>query len=181
MTTQVVFIQGGGEGAHDADSALAASLRRRLGPRYAVSFPKMPNEGEPEYAAWKPRITEEIARIDGDLILVGHSVGAYMLVKYLSEDGTPKQPIGIFLIAAPYPDGDENWHFPGFSLPPHFGAKLPDAARIFLYHSPDDQSVPFAHMRLYARAMPGAVVRETTGGHQLNNDLSVIATDMHGL
>lgn len=178
---RVVFIQGGGDGAHDEDRALAASLQRRLGDQYAVSFPTMPNEGMPEYAAWKPRIDEEIARGDGDLILVGHSVGAYMLVKYLSEDGAPKQPKGIFLIAPPYPGGDEDWEFPGFSLPPDVGARLPAGAAVFLYHSPDDRTVPYAHLRLYARAIPQATVRETAGGHQLNNDLALVAMDIKDL
>ena len=181
MTTQVLFIQGGGTGAHDEDRALAASLQRRLDGRYAVSFPEMPNEGAPDYAAWKPRIAEEIARVDGDLILVGHSAGAYMLVRYLGEDGAPKQPLGTFLIAPPYPGGDEDWIFPGFSLPPDLGARLPGDARVFLYHSPDDQVIPYAHMRLYAQAIPQAVVRTTTGGHQLNGDLSLVATDIRNL
>lgn len=181
MTTHVVFIQGGGEGAHDEDRALAASLQRRLGARYVVNFPKMPNEGAPEYAAWTPRITEEIARSDSDPVLVGHSVGAYMLVKYLSEEGAPKPPVGIFLIAPPYPGGDVNWQFAGFSLPPNVGALLPKTAKVFLYHSPDDETVPFAHMSLYAQAIPRAIVRATTGGHQLNNDLSLVAMDIRSL
>lgn len=181
MTTQVVFIQGGGAGAHDADRALAASLQRELGAGYTVSFPTMPNGGDPDYALWKPRIAAEIARVEGELVLVGHSAGAYMLVRYLGEEGAPKQPIGIFLIATPFPGADADWELPGFSLPPDVGARLPGDARIFLYHSPDDQSIPFAHAHLYAQAIPRATVRETTGGHQLNDDLSLVAADIRTL
>ena len=44
--TCVLFVQGGGEGAHDEDAALAASLQRALGGEYEVHFPRMPDEPE---------------------------------------------------------------------------------------------------------------------------------------
>ena len=43
-TTYVLFIQGGGRGAHSEDAALADSLKRTLGPEYIVRFPEMPGE-----------------------------------------------------------------------------------------------------------------------------------------
>jgi hypothetical protein len=54
MERQVLFIQGGSKGAHEADAELAASLKRELGDGYRVRFPKMPNEAKPEY----PRPTQ---------------------------------------------------------------------------------------------------------------------------
>ncbi|HLW02957.1 MAG TPA: alpha/beta fold hydrolase [Ktedonobacterales bacterium] len=179
MGKEVVFIQGGGDGAYEVDRKLAASLQQALGTDYAVRYPQMPNEGDPDYVLWKGHIHREIAALQGEGILVGHSVGGYILVKYVSQEPLPDKPIrGICLIATPYPGGDEQWQFEGFSLPEGFGYKLPSNARIFLYHSPDDQTVPFAHMELYATHIPDAIVRETAGGHQLNNDLSVVADDI---
>jgi hypothetical protein len=53
MTTHVLFIQGGGEGAHDEwDNKLVASLERALGPAYDVRYPRMPNEGDPNFRTW---------------------------------------------------------------------------------------------------------------------------------
>ncbi len=47
-TRQVLFIQGGGAGAHDErDGKLVESLRRELGGRYEVRQPRMPEEGDP--------------------------------------------------------------------------------------------------------------------------------------
>jgi uncharacterized protein len=179
MGKEVIFIQGGGDGAYKVDQKLVASLQQALGTDYAVRYPRMPNEGNPDYTLWKGHIHREIAALQGEVVLVGHSVGGYILVKYLTQGHLPDNLIrGICLIATPYPGGDDQWQFEGFNLPDGFGRKLPANARIFLYHSPDDQTVPFAHMRLYARDMPGAVVREATGGHQLNNDLSLVAQDI---
>jgi hypothetical protein len=52
-TRQVLFIQGGGVGAHDGwDDKLVESLRRELGGEYEVRYPRMPDEGDPSYARW---------------------------------------------------------------------------------------------------------------------------------
>jgi uncharacterized protein len=179
MKREVVFIQGGGEGAYALDHKLVESLQQALGTDYHVQYPRMPHEDDPDYSPWKARIHQTIAALPADSFLVGHSVGAYILVKYLSQESLPATSIrGIGLIAAPYPGGDEQWQFEGFSLPDGFGRRLPANARIFLYHSPDDQTVPFAHMRLYAQQIPGAVTREPSGGHQLNDDLAMVAHDI---
>ena len=47
---------------------------------------------------------------------------------------------------------------------------------MFLYHSRDDEAVPFAHAALYAEKLPRATVQEFDGrGHQFNDDLSEVA------
>ena len=48
MPIQVLFIQGAGEAVHDQwDDKLADSLRRELGDRYDVLYPRMPDEADP--------------------------------------------------------------------------------------------------------------------------------------
>ena len=45
--TDVLFVQGAGEGVHDDwDRKLVESLRRELGPHYDVRYPRMPNEAD---------------------------------------------------------------------------------------------------------------------------------------
>src|SRR5579864_8178102 len=81
---QVLFIQGGGAGAHDEwDDKLVESLRRELGGGYEVRYPRMPDEGDPSYARWSAAIRREIADLDDGAVVVGHSVGAAILVSAL--------------------------------------------------------------------------------------------------
>ncbi|MGA7670132.1 MAG: alpha/beta fold hydrolase [Nitrolancea sp.] len=182
MKRQVLFVQGGGDGAYEADGKLVASLRRALGPDFEVVYPRMPNEGTPDYATWKLRISQELDDLEGEIVLVGHSLGGYMLAKYVSEEIRREQPIiGICLVATPYPGGDDNWVYQGFALPEDLAAKFPKGAAIFLYHSQDDQTVPFAHVGLYGKEFPGATIRETAGGHQLGDDLTGLAQDIKRL
>ena len=42
MTHQILFIQGGGAGAYEADQQLVVSLRRALGTAYELLYPNMP-------------------------------------------------------------------------------------------------------------------------------------------
>ncbi len=179
VTKQVLFIQGGGEGAYKADAKLTASLRAALGTEYEVRYPKMPHEESPEYDVWKAQISKELAALTGSVILVGHSLGGSFLLKYLSEEKVAVPIAGIFLIATPY-WGAEDWQVDEYTLPERFAAKLPPA--IFLYHSRDDEIVPFAHLAMYAEKLPQATIREFDGrAHQFNNDLSEVGADIAGL
>jgi uncharacterized protein len=180
----VLLIQGAGAGAYEEDKILADSLRRALGPSYEVHYPAMPNEDDAPYDEWAQQIERKIAELQEPIMLVGHSVGASVLMKYLSETEIRKPVAGIFSISNPFWGGD-GWRYEGWeelALPPDLPAKLPNGAAIFLYHTRDDEVVPFDHLALYAQALPHATVRErNTGGHQFNNDLSVVADDIRSL
>jgi predicted alpha/beta hydrolase family esterase len=181
MKQQVLFIQGAGKGAYEEDGELVKSLRERLGTEYNVRYPKMPEEEDQGYEAWKAQISKELAKIDDEVILVGHSVGSSMLLKYLSEENVKDSIPGIFLIAAPY-WGSGGWEMDKFSLDEERASKLLRGTPIFFYHSRDDDIVPFPHLALHAEKFPQATIREFDGrGHQLNNDLSEVAGDIKGL
>ena len=96
LRKRVLFIHGGGDGAYEEDRKLAASLQDALGAEYDVRCPKMPDEDRPEYEAWKEQIAKELAALDGEVILVGHSLGASILLKYLSEEKEERPVPGYF-------------------------------------------------------------------------------------
>lgn len=174
---QVLFVQGGGEGAYGEDQKLADNLQAQLGGDYTVHYPPMPSEESPNYAAWKETMQRSAGELSGEVIFVGHSFGASLLLKALVE-GALQTPAGLFLLAAPY-WGGQDWDVSDYELPENFADKLPIDLPIFLYHSRDDQWVPFAHMERYAQGLPQATVREfNERGHQFNNDLSEVARDI---
>ena len=178
MTQQILFIHGAGKGAYEMDSQLAASLQNVLGTEYDVINPPMPSEGAPQYKLWKDEITRQLSALDGKLILVGHSLGASVLLKYLSEEKVDNLILGLFLMAAPY-WGAKDWDVAEYKLQADFAAHLPADLPIFLYQSRDDEIVSFSHLAMYAQKLPQATVREFDGrGHQFNNDLSEVASDI---
>ena len=176
--TRVLFVHGGGGEAFEGDGALVRSLREALGPDFCVEYPEMPDADAPEFGAWSARISYELTALDGRVILVGHSLGGSVLLKHLSEERMEEPIAGLFLIATPY-WGAVDWKIAQFALREDFAEALPKDVPIFLYHSRDDQVVPFAHLAMYAGRLPLASVREFDGrGHQFGDDLSEVAEDI---
>lgn len=175
----VLFIQGGGEDAHAWDAKLVTSLRDRLGAGYVVRFPVMPNEADPDYETWKRCICEELTTLAGDVVLVGHSIGASVLIKALA-DGVVERPMaGIFLIATPFWHDHEVWRWKEVELPTNAADRLPRGVPLFAYHGREDEIVPFSHLDLYAKTFPQAIVRALDDrNHQLNDDLTEVADDI---
>jgi len=175
-TRQILFIQGGGAGAHDEwDGKLAESLRRELGGGHEFRYPRMPGEGDPSYARWSAAIRCEMADLDDGAVVAGHSVGAAILVSVVAERPPGGELAAIVLIAAPFV-GPGGWPSDEFELTSELGARLPPGAQVHVFHGLQDKTAPPAHVGLYALAIPQAQVRQLPGrDHQLNNDLSEVA------
>jgi pimeloyl-ACP methyl ester carboxylesterase len=173
----VLFIQGGGAGAHDEwDEKLAGSLRRELGDAYDIRFPRMPAEDDPSYAAWGPAISEATATLENGAIVVGHSIGGTLLIQTLAEQPPDVSLAAIVLIAAPFV-GVGGWPGEEFELSSDLGALLPVGAAVHIFHGLEDDVVPPAHANLYARAIPPGRLHLLPGrDHQLSNDLGDVAT-----
>jgi predicted alpha/beta hydrolase family esterase len=175
-TRQILFIQGGGAGAHDVwDDKLVESLRREVGAGYEVRYPRMPDEGDPSYARWSAAIQREMQDLDDDAVVAGHSVGAAILVNTLAQQPPARGLAAIMLIAAPFV-GDGGWPGDEFELTSELGARLPPGVRVHVFHGLQDETAPRSHAGLYALAIPQAQVHQLPGrDHQLNNDLSEVA------
>jgi pimeloyl-ACP methyl ester carboxylesterase len=171
-TRQVLFIQGGGVGAHDGwDDKLVESLRRELGGKYEVRYPRMPDEGDPSYARWSTAIRREMRALDDGAVVAGHSAGAAILLNTLAEQPPEKALGAIVLIAAPFV-GEGGWLSDEFELTRDLGAKLPPGVHVHVFHGLQDETVPPSHAGLYALAIPQAQVHRLPGrDHQLDNDL----------
>lgn len=181
MKRHILFVHGAGDGAHEEDEKLAESLRKELGTAYDVRSPQMPDEGNPEYGAWRDRISQELITMDGEPILVGHSFGASIVLRYLTEKAVEKPIAGVFLVATPY-WGAEGWEVAEYELPEGFASGLPEGLPMFLYHGREDEVVPFEHLALYREELPNAAVRGVEGrGHQFDDDLSEVAQDIENV
>jgi pimeloyl-ACP methyl ester carboxylesterase len=173
---QVLFIKGGGAGAHDEwDDKLVDSLRRELGNGYEVRYPRMPDEDDPSYARWSAAIRHEMTALDDGAVVAGHSVGGTILVNAFAEQPPERELGAIVLIAAPFV-GAGGWPGDEFELPHDVGARLPQAVPVHVFHGLQDETAPPLHADLYGRAIPQAQLHRLPGrDHQLGNDLSEVA------
>lgn len=182
MPRQILFIQGGGEGAHDQwDNKLVASLKQDLGDGFTILYPHMPDEADPGYATWKHALLTELDSLDDGAILIGHSVGATILLHVLADQVLTFTPGALMLIAPPFV-GDGGWTSDDVTPPSDFTRHLPAGVHIVFYHGAEDETVPAAHIALYAKAIPQAIIRSLPHrDHQFNNDLSEVARDIRSL
>jgi len=179
MRQVLVLHCAGAQGPRQGSGELAAHLREALGPDYRVRYPLMPNPENPAYEAWKRKLEEELEELDGEALLVGHSLGGSVLLKALAEKPLLRRTAGLFLVAAPFWGEKSGWQADEFDLPADFAARLTAIPYIYLYHSRDDDTVPFAHVALYAARLPHATVRAfdrlghyfRTGCRQLIEDI----------
>ncbi|HEV7703425.1 MAG TPA: alpha/beta fold hydrolase [Gemmatimonadaceae bacterium] len=182
MRTQVLFVQGGGARVHDEwDDKLVDSLRRELGSTYDVRYPRMPNEDDPNYAKWSAAIQKDIGSLNDGAIVVGHSIGASIMINALAEHPPERELRAIFLVSAPFV-GEGGWKPDDWQPQRELGKKLPAHIPIYIYHGLADETAPPAHAELFARAITQAHVYRLVGrNHQLNNDLTEVATAIKAL
>ncbi|MEW9674116.1 alpha/beta hydrolase [Ammoniphilus sp. 3BR4] len=99
MKKQILFIHGAGvQGLHQGSGDLAAYLQDGLGADYDLLYPIMPDSENPEYEPWKVHLKKELAAVHSEVILIGHSLGGAVLLKYLSE-GTYQTSIAALFVS----------------------------------------------------------------------------------
>lgn len=181
MIKHVVFFHGGAtKEDYEADAKLVASLKLELGAGYSVRYPFLPEEETPDLGR-RGQINHEISLSEHEVIFVGHSLGASMLLACLSENEITKNIAGVFLIATPFWNGNEDW-VEAYKLQANFAEKLNEKILYFFYHCRDDEEVPFSHLNIYKQRLPWAFFREIPlGGHQLGDDLTIVANDIKSI
>jgi len=182
MKPEILFIHCAGPQDHfEGSDFLISYLRKTLGDSYSIHSPKMPDSENPHYDSWKEKVDRELNAMKEAPILIGHSLGGSVLLKYLSESSASKSITGLFLIAAPY-WGTTGWEVDEFVLKHDFATHLHSVPRIFLYHSKDDEVVALPHVRYYSHQLPGATVHEINHrGHLYSKGLPELITDIKNL
>lgn len=180
MTTHpLLFVQGAGDmWAPDGSGVLAKYLEKSLGADFHVVAPEMPDaDTNPRYLPWRDLVDGTLKGIDEAVVLVGHSFGGSVLLKYLAE-GPPVAPIaGLFLASVPW-WGPEGWAYDEYAPPEDFGSRIPQIP-IFLYHSREDPHVPFEHLAFYEERLPNATSRPIEGAeHSFESGLPVLISDI---
>jgi uncharacterized protein len=146
-----------------------------------VRFPNLPDsEVDPHYEPWRDRLAAELGRAGERPVIVGHSLGGSVALKYAGEVELADRVAGLVIVAAPFwgtSDWEREWALPegwpgGRRLPP-----------THLFHSRDDEHSPFSSLDRYAALLPDAAVHPQDGyGHLYDRgDLSPIVAAVREL
>lgn len=102
-----------------------------------AQVPEFPRPYDPDYAQWCSVL--EQFHIDEKTVLIGHSLGAGFLVRWLSES---KKQVGTVVLVAPFLDpdhGEVSPDFFDFTIDPSLGGRT-DGLHVFV-SSDDDQEI----------------------------------------
>jgi predicted alpha/beta hydrolase family esterase len=166
LAVSVLFLHSSGpQGPGEGSEPLVRRLREELGEEYDVLFPAMPESAtDPHYEPWRDRLSAELDGLQGKVIVFGHSLGGSVAIKYGGEVGFGENVAGLISAATPYwgtSDWEEEWALP--DAWPAEGLRLPPSV---LFHSRDDEVIPFSSLERYGERLPEAEVHPLDGyGH----------------
>ena len=121
-----------------------------------VLLPNFPNAQNASYDEWKIYFEKLLELLGSDVQLVGYSLGAMFLVKYLNENILEKSVRKLILVAPCY-DDESNEDLGSFRIKSAAGLER-SAEEIHLFHSQDDPVVPFAELDKFKKDIPSAIV-----------------------
>ncbi len=134
-----------------------------LGDEWYVIKVRMPSSLNAKYEEWALWFEKYLPYIHDGAVLVGHSLGANFLAKYLAEHTLPFSVGQLHLVAGCF------GYVAGFALPDSLERVTQQCPSIVLYHSHDDTIVPIADLEKYRAALPSAeVVVLDNRGHFLS-------------
>ena len=145
------------------------SLPENLGNDYSVYLVKMPNAFNAKYKEWKLWFEKYLPLLNDNLILIGHSLGAVFLAKYLSEENISRKIKATFLVAAPY-EYDENRKLPEFVIEKPLLKLAEQAGELYMYHSKDDPVVPYFEFEKYGAQLPNAHMKSFEDRQHFNQE-----------
>lgn len=158
-----------------------ANLQETLGDKYEVLIPRMPNSNNAKYVEWVIWFEKMFPFLNDEVIIVGHSLGASFLAKYLSEERFPKKILATFLVSGPY-DSDGDRPMVEFILPSSLVLLEEQGGTISLYHSKDDPVVAFSELAKYKKALSNAKSNVFEDRKHFNQEsFPEIVTDIQGI
>lgn len=133
------------------------NIKDDLGADFDVIVLEMPNSLNAKYIEWKIWFDKFVPLMNQEVVLVGHSQGGIFLIKYLSENNFTKKLLGLHLISSPIDtEGSDGWSLADFTLSESILNLTENFKNINLYHSEDDDVVPFSALRKYKEKIPNA-------------------------
>ena len=135
-----------------------STLPEDLGEDYEVIMPPMPNGQNAKFIEWSIWFERHFDYLNNGAILVGHSLGAMFLAKYLSQNNLPFRPRAVFLMAGAYAlPGFSDKDCKDFLVEPKAVQKIVSKTdKLVIVHSEDDFVVPYGHALALYQAVPEA-------------------------
>lgn len=125
-------------------------------PKADILHPSFPNKQNAQYEEWKIQFEKILPFLTGDVSLVGYSLGAMFLARYLHETVLERPMCQVILIAPTY-DDESGEDLGSFKVISATGLEK-STDEVHLIHSEDDPVSPFSELAKFTRDLPTAKV-----------------------
>ncbi len=149
---------------------LANELRER---GFEVIAPKIPLEGEVDVLACIDALIKEVGQLDDETILLGHSLGAVLALRYLEAAEAMATPRAVILVGAPYQTKSEktrNMFLSEFD----YEVVMWKTKEFVVVHDKDDKLVPFDHAQKYQKMLQAELVESTGNDHYMDAEYKIL-------
>lgn len=151
---------------------LAQQLRDR---GFEVVTPELPlsTKDELDLPQIIERMKDQVGFLKSDDIILGHSLGAFIILQYLEAVEMTETPRAVILVGAP-------WKVSKPELRRLFIADLDaevlmwKAREYVVVHSRDDKLVPFSHGELMSKQLKARLVASENDGHFMDEEYPVL-------
>ncbi len=132
-----------------------------------VLLPRFPNSNNAVYDEWKIYFEKLLPFLTDDVHIIGHSLGAMFLAKYLHANPLNNKIRRLILIAGVYDDStDDNGSF----LVGNAAGLEKSAMEIHLFHSKDDPVVPYSEMAKFQNDLTQAIAHSFDNRGHFNDE-----------
>ena len=154
-------------------------LKKELEARgFTAVTPAMPNPRKPVISAWVSFLREQIGTPDAETFLVGHSIGAQAVLRYLETLNTDERIGGAVFVAgwvtltpdAYEQEGDEETAKPWLETPIDWEKAKSHTANFTAIFSDNDPFVPVADAGVFREKLGAEVITEKGKGHFSGSD-----------
>ena len=145
-------------------------------PNHQIVRIKMPNKDNANYKAWEITFKKYIPFINPEDIVIGFSLGATFLLKFLSHNNLPVQPAQMILVAGPIDsEGSPEELCNGFeSKTTELDSQTlkSQSKQMCLVYATDDPVVPILQMQKIQPHLPNSkfIELQDRGGHFITPD-----------
>lgn len=144
---------------------------RKLG--HEVIAPDLPNPESPDPDEWIKTLVDAVGAVDDETIIVGHSLGAAIALRFLEAAEAYSTPKGCLLISAPWMIRSEELR--GFFVSElDFDVLMWKASQFVVIHSVEDTVIPFDHAKKYASVLHAKLLETEGNGHFQGEEYPVI-------
>ena len=135
--------------------------------------PKLPLEGEPEALACIEALVAAVGRLDEKTIILGHSLGGVLALRYLEAAEAASTPRAVILVGSPWQTKAEkikNLFLSEFD----YDVVAWKAKEFVIVHDKEDKLVPFDHAEKYQKMLNAELVATTGCEHFMDAEYPIL-------